>query len=147
MLDYNRSTSGQHPKGMKMYADLKQKICLDCNQPKEKKEFRRISRGKETTQPYCKDCRADREFIRGLKRNYNITKAQYVEMLTNQNNRCACCNKHQSEFKRRLHVDHNHATGQVRALLCTLCNPLVGFAKECTERLEMTITYLNKFKK
>ncbi len=129
-----------------MYAELKQKICLECNKPKDKKEFRRISRGKETTQPYCKDCRAYKEFVRGLKRNYNMTPEQYEELLINQNDRCACCAKHKSEFKRRLHVDHNHITGQVRALLCTLCNPLVGFAKENINRLEMTITYLKKFK-
>jgi hypothetical protein len=131
---------------MMMYAELELKVCKDCDKPKDKKEFRRMSRGKETTYSKCKECRAYFEFVRGLKRNYDMTPEQYSELLSKQNNSCACCGKHVSEFKRRLHVDHDHATGRVRALLCTLCNPLVGFAKENINRLEMTITYLNKFK-
>lgn len=130
-----------------MYAELKLRVCRGCNKSKEQKEFRRISRGKPTTQPDCKECRSYKEFVRGLKRNYGITPAQYEEMLIAQDNRCACCGAHESEFKRRLHVDHDHVTGQVRALLCTRCNPLVGFAKEDAKRLEMAATYLNKFKK
>jgi len=130
-----------------MYAEQEQKVCLGCKKSKEKKEFRRISRGKETTQPYCKECRQYKEFVRGLKRNYNMTPEQYNEMLKAQDNSCACCKEHESNFKRKLHVDHNHTTRQVRALLCTRCNPLVGFAKEDIKRLEMTITYLKKFLK
>lgn len=130
-----------------MYAELKQKICQGCNKTKDEKEFSRISRGKRTTQPYCKECRSYKEFVRGLKRNYDMTPEQYNEMLVSQGNSCACCGAHESEFKRRLHVDHEHATRQVRALLCTRCNPLVGFAKEDIARLEMTATYLKKFKK
>lgn len=130
-----------------MYAELRQKVCLGCSNAKEGKEFSRISRGKKTTQPFCKECRSYKEFVRGLKRNYGITPKKYQELLISQDNRCACCGAHESEFKRRLHVDHNHATGQVRALLCTRCNPLVGFAKEDVTRLEMATTYLNKFKK
>jgi len=130
-----------------MYAEQEQKVCRGCDKPKEKKEFRRISRGKETTQPDCKECRSYKEFVRGLKRNYNMTPEQYNEMLIAQDNRCKCCGRHKSEFKRRLHVDHDHTTGQVRSLLCTICNPLVGFAKERVDRLEMAITYLKKFLK
>lgn len=38
---------------------------------------------------------------------------------------CAICGKHQREFKRRLNVDHNHKTGQVRGLLCYRCNKFI----------------------
>jgi hypothetical protein len=68
-------------------------------------------------------------------------------LLSDQRDRCACCGDHKDNFKRNLHVDHDHASGQVRALLCTFCNPLIGFAKEKQERLEMALVYLNKFKK
>lgn len=42
-----------------------------------------------------------------------------------QNGRCGVCGKSESEFKRRLAVDHNHKTGQVRGLLCYRCNKFV----------------------
>lgn len=90
---------------------------------------------------------AQYEFARGLRRNYGITVEQYDTMYNNQKGCCAMCGKHQTEFKRRLHVDHNHVTGEVRSLLCTRCNPLIGYAKEDVENLQKAIEYLNKFKK
>jgi hypothetical protein len=42
-----------------------------------------------------------------------------------QNGRCAICDKHQSNFKRRLNLDHNHKSGQIRGLLCYYCNKFV----------------------
>lgn len=39
-----------------------------------------------------------------------------------QNGACAICKKPQSMFKRRLNLDHNHKTGQLRGLLCYYCN-------------------------
>jgi hypothetical protein len=39
-----------------------------------------------------------------------------------QNGCCAICGKHQSEFKHRLNLDHNHKTLQIRGLLCYYCN-------------------------
>lgn len=57
-----------------------------------------------------------------LKHKYGITPGQYEELLATQNNCCAICNKHESEENRRLAVDHNHKTGEIRGLLCTYCN-------------------------
>lgn len=57
-----------------------------------------------------------------LTKTYGITLDQYNQMLADQNDSCALCNKHKSNFKRALHVDHNHKTGKVRGLLCFYCN-------------------------
>ena len=129
-----------------MYAELKRK-CRTCGKMKDKKEFHRMSRGKATTQPDCKSCRSDKEFARGLMRFYGMTVEQYNCLLEKQNHRCACCGRHKSEFKRRLHVDHEHSSGEIRGLLCTLCNPLIGYAKERAESLDQAKAYLAKFKK
>jgi len=56
---------------------------------------------------------------------YGITEADYERMYTAQNGCCAICKKHSSNFKRRLNIDHNHKTGQVRGLLCYRCNKFV----------------------
>ena len=106
-----------------------------------------MSRGKATTQPDCRLCRSDKEFARGLMRFYGMSVNQYDDLLIKQDYRCACCGRHKSEFKRRLHVDHCHVTGEIRGLLCTLCNPLIGYAKENIVMLEQAKDYLLKFKK
>jgi hypothetical protein len=49
------------------------------------------------------------------------------QKLSDKQQCCAICAKHESQFSKRLHVDHNHKTGKVRGLLCYRCNKfLVG---------------------
>jgi hypothetical protein len=79
--------------------------------------------------------------LKKLKR-YNLTPAQYAEMIYIQRNRCAICGK-PAEGK-SLHIDHNHTTGKVRGLLCHNCNVLIGHAKEDREILLSAIGYLNR---
>lgn len=49
-------------------------------------------------------------------------EAERQKLSDAQEQRCAICKKHESEFKNRLHVDHNHRTSKVRGLLCYSCN-------------------------
>jgi hypothetical protein len=59
----------------------------------------------------------------GLKRRHGITLEQYEAMLLSQNGLCAICG-HPPDVgvNKRLHVDHDHATGKIRGLLCMHCN-------------------------
>lgn len=45
-----------------------------------------------------------------------------TEFFKKQKGKCAICGKHQNEFKKRLNLDHNHKTLQLRGLLCYYCN-------------------------
>lgn len=56
-----------------------------------------------------------------LKKTYGLTVQQYDNILAEQNNSCAICEVEHTEEK-RLAVDHNHDTGEVRGLLCYDCN-------------------------
>ena len=55
-----------------------------------------------------------------LKARYGLTPEEYQSILTRQNGACAICQRHPR--KRRLAVDHDHADGHVRGLLCDRCN-------------------------
>jgi hypothetical protein len=79
-----------------------------------------------------------------LKRLYNITLEEYEQKLKEQNYCCAICKRHQSKFKKKLHVDHNHKTGKVRDLLCAGCNVDVSVVED---RLKELQEYLNKHRK
>lgn len=76
-----------------------------------------------------------------LKRKYGITEERYNEMVVAQNNVCAICGK---PSERRLDVDHNHTTGQVRELLCGRCNKGLGLFNDDPELLGKVILYLTK---
>lgn len=61
---------------------------------------------------------------RRLKAEYGITLDEYKVMFDNQDGKCFICL--QESLKKTLSVDHNHATGKVRKLLCVQCNWLIG---------------------
>lgn len=84
---------------------------------------------------------------RKLKHRFGITLDQYNEMFEKQEGCCDICKKHQSEFKKRLAVDHCHTTGEVRALLCASCNQALGMLNEDSKVLKNMILYIKKFKK
>lgn len=78
-----------------------------------------------------------------LQRAYGLTIEQYDAMLAAQQGVCAICLKAPRE--RYLTVDHNHATGEVRALLCRHCNAGLGLYDESPELLQRAAAYLNRF--
>ncbi len=77
-----------------------------------------------------------------LKRLYGITIEDFDAMYIEQGGCCAICGTHQSEMDRRLSIDHNHKTKQVRGLLCRKCNAGIGHFDDNLEILKNTIKYL-----
>lgn len=66
----------------------------------------------------------------------------YNEMLARQGGVCAICGL--MPKNKRLHVDHDHKTGKVRALLCNGCNTGIGhFAEDC-ERMVKAAAYIKR---
>jgi hypothetical protein len=52
-------------------------------------------------------------------------QAERLKLSVLQAGKCGVCGRHESEFKSKLAVDHNHKTGQVRGLLCYRCNKFI----------------------
>lgn len=141
--------------------NLNEKVCPKCSLAKEQKEFGKDATTRSGISSWCKPCKKtwranhrkenpekyqEIDFRNDLKR-YGLTPEDYNKMFESQNGLCACCGISHENFRRGLHVDHDHTTGQVRALLCTKCNPGIGYFDDSVEKLEMAIKYLNKFKK
>ncbi len=76
-----------------------------------------------------------------LRLTYDITEVEYKAMLKTQRYRCGACSRHQSEFKTRLAVDHDHRTGIIRGLLCYHCNRWV-IGKHRPEKIHGASDYL-----
>ena len=90
---------------------------------------------------------------RSLKTKYNLTPEEFEDMRTAQDGRCAICGNdgHQGLCTRghpggcecaRLNVDHCHATGKVRGLLCHLCNRALGQFKDSPANLRRAAEYV-----
>ena len=91
---------------------------------------------------------ARRRRVRNLKQLYGLSPEQYNEWLVRQNGVCAICRQPESAIDRRtrvlrhLAVDHNHRTGKIRGLLCSRCNPAVGYVQEDPLRARALAGYL-----
>lgn len=72
---------------------------------------------------------------------HGITIAEYDELFEKQQGNCAICGL--PEITRRLSIDHNHKTGEVRSLLCTHCNFVVGAIE--SDIFQKAVEYVNKY--
>ena len=79
-----------------------------------------------------------------LLNRFGITIDEAETILDDQGGVCAICEE-EIEDPRGFspHVDHDHATGEVRGVLCFHCNAGLGQFKDDPERLRAAIVYLN----
>jgi hypothetical protein len=93
-------------------------------------KFRRQAR-----ESYHRNPENDRRYQ--LRRKYGITLEDYERLHTAQGGRCAIC-----DDEVELGVDHDHLTGEVRALLCNGCNTAIGLLRENPILTEKALEYL-----
>jgi hypothetical protein len=80
-----------------------------------------------------------------LLKKFGLTRVQYNEKLASQGGACAICGD--PPGKKSLAVDHDHATGQIRSLLCTRCNIGLGQFCDRVDLLCLAVKYLESHRK
>lgn len=91
-----------------------EKICPRCRVLRTAKQFHKNASQRTGLSTYCAACTRDRN------------REQY-----------ALCPSGNA-----LHVDHCHATGRIRGLLCTPCNTSLGGFRDSPDLLNRAIQYL-----
>lgn len=74
-------------------------------------------------------------------RRAGIDPVQAEATLQASNGLCDLC-QGPPTGKGRLHVDHDHATGKVRGMLCSKCNHALGLMNDNPARLRAAADYL-----
>ena len=77
-------------------------------------------------------------------RKYGISLDDFLQMATEQENKCAICGCYSID---NLAIDHCHETHVVRGLLCGFCNMMLGSAKDNIQTLRNAADYLEKYGK
>jgi hypothetical protein len=123
------------------------KWCPECEAVKPLEEFPRTRAARSGRATYCLPChntrgRVSREKMGGarsyhLTRRYGITAAEADVMLQQQGGVCAICRAAPAA-----HVDHDHSTGRVRALLCFNCNGGLGQFRDDPDVLQAAVFYV-----
>lgn len=146
-----------------------QKICTKCGETKTLLDFHKDKSTKDGYTYQCKACvcersrkhyrnnpekgrensRKRRERLPTVNRQshlskYGMTLSDYDTMLEQQKGKCAICEDY---VQGNLSVDHCHVTGEVRGLLCTRCNSMLGYARDNINNLLSGVKYLTKFEK
>jgi hypothetical protein len=89
-----------------------------------------------------------------VKRRYGVSIETLELMLKDQRGCCAICRRpwqecpsakrvrYETSFLHHVCVDHDHALGRVRGLLCNACNTAIGLFEEKPERFSSAMDYL-----
>ena len=87
----------------------------------------------------CESCKCRKRLTPEQRREktYGLTDEKYQAMFKQQAGACAICGR-----TGELHVDHCHASGSVRGLLCTSCNNGLGRFRDSPEILRAAAEYV-----
>lgn len=119
------------------------KWCTSC-----KPEMDRLRKAKHTR--LWRERHPDRNALTKMTfdlKQYGLTPDDYFKMFDAQDGKCAICDEVPAAGRvkyRKLHVDHCHATGKVRGLLCHHCNTALGSFLDSPLTLKSAIEYLEK---
>ena len=134
------------------------KACSKCSTVKPLSAFYQDKRTKDGRSPACADCnRAANARWRAANPGYfthwhrtrrlgvDITTSEVAEMLARQGGVCAICGQPETDPGRdSLALDHCHATGLARGLLCRRCNTGLGLLGDTEEGLLRALDYLRR---
>lgn len=134
------------------------KLCKNCDKIKLFADFGACKVRKDGLRFYCKECERLRENTRyhlltpiqilqrranNLEQKYKLTLEQYISMRENQNGGCAICFENQCNLNKWMAIDHCHATGKVRGLLCGECNRGIGRLADSATLIMRAANYVN----
>jgi hypothetical protein len=79
-------------------------------------------------------------------RDYGLTPEEYNSLAETHGNKCAGCGRTPDLAGKRknLCVDHDHASGKIRGLLCHPCNIVLGLSQNNSATLRASADYLDR---
>lgn len=133
-----------------------ERTCKKCQTSKPLEKFPKSKTCKEGRKHVCRACQtkawesnvqnnpdraAERKWQLRLKawnrRGFSLTPEEYQSLWDRARGRCEIC-----ERTDRLCVDHDHATGKARGILCSQCNRGLGYFKDNKKSLARAVQYL-----
>jgi hypothetical protein len=107
------------------------KPCKDCLTEGRGKPFRAAPHPGPRCVTHWRIVKKDRKaraHEQHVQRTYDLKPGEYDKLYAAQNGLCYICGPRTGHggHSRRMPVDHDHATGEVRGLLCGICNDILG---------------------
>ena len=115
-------------------------LCRECYQGTDQHKQQRHDYYKRNRERYRQYHRDQQERWSREAARYGVSREALRQMWEAQDGKCAICGDPPQQ--KRLAVDHCHATGKVRALLCHRCNGAVGMMRDDPALLERAAQYI-----
>jgi hypothetical protein len=113
------------------------KFCRTCGEVKPHGEWSLNARASDGLQTRCKACASAAGRRDHLSQSYGLATDDVAELLADQSGICVICLRRPA-----IHVDHDHATGAVRGMLCFRCNAGLGQFSDDVGLLARAAEYL-----
>lgn len=97
-----------------------EKVCSLCKKNMPVSMFNRRKKDSEYYSAWCKKCTKAYQRNLNYQIRFGITTELYDKMLDEQGGVCFICQR--PPKNNHLAVDHDHITGAIRGLLCSMCN-------------------------
>ena len=118
--------------------------CSVCRDEKLISDFPTRNSRPEGLEYRCKQC-ANAATIGGHRlAMYGVTRQTYNQMVMEQCGNCAICGRPETAKNRQLCVDHDHATGKIRGLLCSRCNTALGLMQDDDRIVRRALSYIGE---
>ncbi len=119
-----------------------------CNRPERKAKIKAHDSTPERRAKLNENAKKRNANGLWLRIKYGLSLEDYNKLLSDQDGGCAICKREDSgrerDKNRRLVVDHDHTTNQVRGLLCHRCNVGLGCFDDSPELMATAINYLQQ---
>jgi hypothetical protein len=112
--------------------------CPSCQQAIPVEEYVKSARTPSGFGSRCKSCHNAANNAAYWQRTYGLSKEDVAEIRMCQGDRCAICGDPQPQ-----HLDHDHATGETRQLLCQRCNHGLGLFRDDPSLLHSAALYVD----
>jgi hypothetical protein len=111
--------------------------CPSCEQAVANEDFGRSSYTASGLASYCKACKNAASSDAYFYRKYKLTRRELSALREAQQDGCGICGAPGPE-----HLDHDHATGKLRKLLCQRCNQGLGLFRDEPYLLQVAALYV-----
>lgn len=124
------------PRGVRRAGGMRN--CSQCHDLLPEHIFIERGQGRRGQSWICPDCLPRYTKNMWYRREYGITYDQFEALWIGQEEQCAVCNRDTDTPS----LDHCHATGHIRGILCPECNKAAGLLQDNVERIEALARYI-----
>lgn len=117
------------------------RTCSKCHTSRPISDYY-FNKGRNNHRRDCRFCCAARARDYSRRKLYGVEPDGFHALVEAAGNQCVICHSGVPGGPGSWHIDHDHATGEVRGTLCSTCNVGLGALRDAPGNLAAALVYL-----